>query len=970
MKISIKHIVYHVLAVLFLFGTLAHARTQFQPHTSSWRNHPISKTQSQPQNLAYSYSDRFNALNNRWEPVSDEWPDDPVTAMTFHNGNLYIGGLFKHIGNQSFSNIAMWDGQQWHSLGHGLGDSDYEVVDMVSYGGLLYVVYYDWWTDEDFFQTWDGHDWQDISGVTNGNVFTVYKADGSLYIGGDFTQAGGVAANYIAIGDGTNWAPIDIGVDGAVWEIVMMHNSHGNLLFAYHESPDPITTLPEPTHISIWDGVTWDVFVDDLDYFLYVMKTYGDRLYVGGELYEIDSDPFMGLAYSDGGDFHQVGTNSVWVGDVYALYNSGRSLYAGGWMLFLNNLGSISGGIARKWGNAWEPLGWGVFGEVWSDFVAKGDYLYVGGYFDYAGGKEVWNLARYRMTIDYPYFTRGQTVVGGIHGSTSLGCAWGDYDGDGDEDLFVANDWGKENFLFRNNGDGTFYKMRNSVIGQGGHSSAAGSWADYDNDGDLDLFVVNRNGENNQLFQNNGDGTFTEITEGPVVTDGAASNAGAWGDYDNDGFVDLFVANKNGENNLLYHNNGDGTFTQITEGDIVNDGGNSRSCSWGDYNNDGFIDLFVANNQQENNFLYQNNGDGTFAKVTEGDVVNDAGGSWSGSWGDCDNDGDLDLFVVNDGEVDFFYQNNGGQLVRTELGEATMQETNARSATWGDCDKDGDLDLFVGIRGEDSHLYINKGNGVFMLYMVPKDGDTRGASWCDYDNDGDLDLIVTKNGYTNSLYTHSNNDNHYVKIKLQGTMSNASGIGAKIYVTAMINGGSRTQMKEITSQSGTGSQNSLIVTFGLRDATSIEKVRIEWPSGIVWESNEVGIDQLVVITEPEQDVVLANDQNEDEEIIFSDVNTRTGMPTRYELYQNHPNPFNPTTTIKYDIPESGMVRIAIYDITGQEVTILKEGVQSAGYYEVTWDGRDRSGNQMPSGLYVSRLTAGTTVHTRKMVLMR
>src|SRR5437773_5816887 len=119
----------------------------------------------------------------------------------------------------------------------------------------------------------------------------------------------------------------------------------------------------------------------------------------------------------------------------------------------------------------------------------------------------------------------------------------------------------------------------------------------------------------------------------------------AWGDYDNDGYLDLFVPNNN-ENNFLYHNNRDGTFTKITSGRIVTDGGNSFGAAWGDYDNDGFLDLFVANVNQKN-FLYRNNGDGTFTKITSGAIVNDVGYSWGAAWGDYDNDGFLDLFVAN-----------------------------------------------------------------------------------------------------------------------------------------------------------------------------------------------------------------------------------------------------------------------------------------------------------------------------------
>ena len=140
------------------------------------------------------------------------------------------------------------------------------------------------------------------------------------------------------------------------------------------------------------------------------------------------------------------------------------------------------------------------------------------------------------------------------------------------------------------------------------------AWADIDNDGDLDLFVAVGLDGNDLLYRNNGDGTFTKVTAGSIVTSRGSSRGCAWADYDRDGFVDLFVANERGENNFLFHNNGDGTFARITDGRIVRDGGNSTACAWGDYDNDGYPDLFVANNN-ENNFLYHNNRDGTFTRI-------------------------------------------------------------------------------------------------------------------------------------------------------------------------------------------------------------------------------------------------------------------------------------------------------------------------------------------------------------------
>jgi hypothetical protein len=157
---------------------------------------------------------------------------------------------------------------------------------------------------------------------------------------------------------------------------------------------------------------------------------------------------------------------------------------------------------------------------------------------------------------------------------------------------------------------------------------------------------------------------FFRIGSGDVVNDGGISAGVAWGDFDNDGVVDLFVANWQNQRNFLYRNAGDATFTKILEGDIVNDVAHydpySSGPCWGDFNNDGFLDMFVANQRDRNNFLYMNNGDGTFTKITDDPVVTDGGASFSSAWGDYDNDGYLDLFVANAFNQDnFLYRNKG-----------------------------------------------------------------------------------------------------------------------------------------------------------------------------------------------------------------------------------------------------------------------------------------------------------------------
>src|SRR3954453_10496939 len=194
------------------------------------------------------------------------------------------------------------------------------------------------------------------------------------------------------------------------------------------------------------------------------------------------------------------------------------------------------------------------------------------------------------------------------------------------------------------------------VVSSGGGTSLA--WGDFNNDGFVDLYVNVINSAASLLYSNNGNGTFTQLTTPSGAVDVGTSFGAAWADYDNDGFLDLFVAVNGSLNDWLYHNNGNGTFTKITTGPIVSSGGNGNNCSWGDYDNDGFIDLFVANSDQ-NDFLYHNNGDSTFTRVTTGAIAEKPGNSQGGSWGDYDNDGLLDLFISRGTVPNVLYHNLG-----------------------------------------------------------------------------------------------------------------------------------------------------------------------------------------------------------------------------------------------------------------------------------------------------------------------
>jgi hypothetical protein len=245
-------------------------------------------------------------------------------------------------------------------------------------------------------------------------------------------------------------------------------------------------------------------------------------------------------------------------------------------------------------------------------------------------------------------------------------CSWIDYDNDGFLDLCV-NDLGSgQLLLFHGNGDGTFTKITSGAIVTDAIFGTA-IWGDYDNDGFMDLLVpTGLNNGVNYLYHNNGNGTFTRILTNSIATDrwSAGTDGAAWGDYDNDGFLDLFVTCEAGTPNRLYHNNGDGTFTSISNGPTAYrpPGSNSKACDWGDYDNDGYLDLFVTSYNGPN-MLFHNNGDGTFTQILTGDPVteNNTGLYCNAcSWVDYDNDGFLDLFVARAPAASNLLYHNGG----------------------------------------------------------------------------------------------------------------------------------------------------------------------------------------------------------------------------------------------------------------------------------------------------------------------
>ncbi len=423
----------------------------------------------------------------------------------------------------------------------------------------------------------------------------------------------------------------------------------------------------------------------------------------------------------------------------------------------------------------------------------------------------------------------------------SGGGSWVDVNGDGYLDLYVANGnlSSQNNSFYLNDRNGGFIKVTTGPTVTSGGSSIGSTWGDYNNDGHIDFFVANRQNVGNFLYTGLGDTNFTAVVAGNVVTDIANSNSGSWVDLDRDGNLDLYVVNFQG-NDWYYHNNGapNFDFTRIDTLLPVLDGANfSISGSWADFNNDRLPDLFVGNAGTQSDDLYRNDGGYNFTRT----VLADGAASVGQSWGDYDNDGSLDLFVANTlSQNNVLYHNSGPPLYSfTPVVSSIVSNDGGSSvgSAWGDYDNDGDLDLFVANDGGNNYLYQNDGppNYTFTKITlgdaVNDGGNSFGAVWGDYDRDGFLDLFVANRlNQKNFLYHNNGNGNHWLEFTCQGTVSNRSAIGAKIRLKATINGTSIWQLREIEGQSGYNSQN-LTAHFGLGDAAAADSAIVEWPSG-------------------------------------------------------------------------------------------------------------------------------------------
>lgn len=444
-------------------------------------------------------------------------------------------------------------------------------------------------------------------------------------------------------------------------------------------------------------------------------------------------------------------------------------------------------------------------------------------------------------------FTDIAASAGVDSGADWQGVSFADFDNDGDEDIFIVRHDGPPGALYRNNGDGTFTDITNSA-GLLETENEGGVFGDYNNDGLLDLYVSNEHGRN-FLFRNNGDETFTDVSDGSGANLSGLAISSPFGDYNNDGLLDIYIVNLSGSNVLL-RNNGDGTFTNVTDAAGVGNTGAGITAVWSDFNLDGKLDLYVAN--QDANVLYQNDGFGTFTDITAIAGVGTGATSDGTASGDFDNDGDIDIYVANNGSEDILYQNNGdGTFTDISVAAGISNSGASLGISFGDLDNDGWLDIFVANSGNANVLYHNNGDGTFSdisasAGIEDATGQAQGTAFGDIDGDGDLDIFVTNFNLQNRLYRNEGNDNNWFIVNLDGTASNRFGIGVRVKVKSA----GVWQTREVDGGSGFSSQNSIPLEFGLGVSTIVDSVVVYWSSGLISTLTQPSINSSITITEP------------------------------------------------------------------------------------------------------------------------
>jgi hypothetical protein len=496
----------------------------------------------------------------------------------------------------------------------------------------------------------------------------------------------------------------------------------------------------------------------------------------------------------------------------------------------------------------------------------------------------------------------GDDKLSNIVESTGAGTAFFDYDGDGDIDIYFVNgSYLKEvnhprgrklagklrNALYRNNGNGTFTDVTaRAGVGDQGYGMGC-LWADYDNDGDADLFITNYGP--NVLYRNNGDGTFTDVTEKAGVGGGNLFSTGCtFLDYDGDGHLDLYVGNYllydpdykhyfaaeafpgplsyQGQADILYRNRGNGTFEDITrKAGVFKPQGRAMGVASCDLDNNGSMDIFVANDAMEN-YFFRGTGKGTFTDIallsgTGFGQNGEATSAMGPEFGDIDLDGLIDI-MVPDMAYSCLYRNTGKGFFVEMSAQSGIAAACGQYTSWSgnffDYDNDGLLDIFISngdshhLEPEEDLLFRNMNGKQFQDVSAQSGKDFqakfvgRGSATGDFDNDGDLDILVLNlNDRPRLLRNDGGNRSHWLMVRLIGKQSNRDAIGSRVRLTS----GGTTQTRNVISSSGYLSQSDYRLHFGLGKNKKAEKIEIRWPDGSIQVLKNIDANQILTITQ-------------------------------------------------------------------------------------------------------------------------
>ena len=598
-------------------------------------------------------------------------------------------------------------------------------------------------------------------------------------------------------------------------------------------------------------------------------------------------------------------------------------------------------------------------------------------------------------------FTKADAAIGisHVYGNTNFmggGMAWFDYNNDGWEDLYLAGG-NLRDALYRNNGDGTFTEVGvaaglNITNGFGTHAVTTG---DYDRDGDRDVFLTTLNSWPNHLLRNNGNGTFTDVyLEAGFGDDVAWSSSAAFGDYNLDGWLDLYVGNYvdnmaitydsigtvNGfahdcRPNWMYVNNGDGTFTEVSE--LLNtsaDTGCVLAVTWSDFDRDQDVDIMIANDFGEfivPNQLLRNDQPGAFRDVSVSSNANIGMYGMGIAIGDYDHDGDLDYYATNIG-LNHLYVNNGDGTFSDGTAAAGVEDIWVRdgfyTVGWGtafvDLDNDSWQELLVSnghipaapfIRNDiynPNRVFRNNADGTFTDESVASGlddvGVARGLAASDYDKDGDMDIVF---GNIDSYYTPGEDKvafyrneltggGNWLGVKLVGVVNNLDAFGANVVIRA----GGQSWIDEVSGGSSHGSQNSSILHFGLGSASIVDELTVYWPGGRTQVLEDVVPNQIITIIEDTAGIV--------EPVGLAGFERGLGLQVR-------PNPVVSDTRISLELPAAvASARVTVMDPLGRSVALVYAGALTSGRTDLVWNGTDATGQRLVPGTYLVSVELG------------